>query len=73
MSWNGLAFTAAAELAGPARSGAALGFQQTILFVVGAVLPILFAALVAGTSWQTAIRAPGHGATGRLGRLALGS
>jgi hypothetical protein len=55
MSWNGLAFTAAAELAGPARSGAALGFQQTILFVVGAVLPILFATLVAGTSWQTAI------------------
>jgi hypothetical protein len=55
MSWNGLAFTAAAELAGHARSGAALGFQQTVLFVVGAVLPILFAAVVSGTSWQTAI------------------
>jgi sugar phosphate permease len=55
MSWNGLAFTAVAELAGHARSGAALGFQQTILFVVGAVLPIPFAAVVAETSWQTAI------------------
>ena len=29
MTWNGLSFTAAAELAGSARSGAALGFQQT--------------------------------------------
>ena len=54
MSWNGLAFTAAAELAGHARSGAALGFQQTILFVVGAVLPIPFAVVVAETSWQAA-------------------
>jgi sugar phosphate permease len=52
MSWNGLSFTATAELAGSARSGAALGFQQTVLFVVGAVLPIPFAALVAATSWQ---------------------
>ena len=31
MTWNGLSFTAAAELAGSARSGAALGFQQTTL------------------------------------------
>ena len=54
MSWNGLAFTATAELAGHARSGAALGFQQTILFVVGAVLPIPFAVVVAETSWQAA-------------------
>jgi sugar phosphate permease len=54
MSWNGLAFTAAAELAGHARSGAALGFQQTVLFVVGAVLPIPVAAVVAETSWQVA-------------------
>ena len=30
-SWNGLSFTAAAELAGYARSGAALGLQQTSL------------------------------------------
>jgi sugar phosphate permease len=29
MAWNGLAFTAVAELAGAARSGAALGVQQT--------------------------------------------
>ncbi len=54
MSWNGLAFTAAAELAGHARSGAALGLQQTVLFVAGALLPIPFAAVVAETSWQAA-------------------
>jgi nitrate/nitrite transporter NarK len=31
MSWNGLSFAAAAELAGRARSGAAIGLQQSIL------------------------------------------
>src|SRR5262249_14846871 len=31
MAWNGLSFTAAAELAGARRSGAAIGFQQTVL------------------------------------------
>ena len=31
MAWNGLSVTAAAELAGRARSGAAIGFQQTTL------------------------------------------
>ena len=31
MSWNGLAFAAATEIAGRARSGAAIGLQQTVL------------------------------------------
>ena len=35
MAWNGLSFTAAAELAGAARSGAAIGFQQTVLSGLG--------------------------------------
>jgi MFS family permease len=52
MSWNGLSFTAAAELAGHARSGAAIGFQQTSLSLTAAALPPLFAAAVAATSWQ---------------------
>ncbi len=51
-SWNGLSFTAAAELAGRARAGAALGFQQTALALGCAVAPIPFAAVVASTSWQ---------------------
>lgn len=51
-SWNGLSFTAAAELAGRARSGAALGFQQTALAVGGAVTPPAFAAAVEASSWR---------------------
>jgi sugar phosphate permease len=54
MSWNGLSFTAAAEAAGPRRSGAAIGFQQTVLGVGGIVIPIAFAAVVAGSSWRLA-------------------
>ena len=52
MSWNGLSFTAAAELAGRGRSGAAIGMQQTALSAAGAVVPPAFAALVAATSWR---------------------
>jgi sugar phosphate permease len=54
MGWNGLSFTAVAELAGRKRSGAALGFQQTVLGVTGVVTPIFFAAVVAAFSWRTA-------------------
>jgi len=51
MSWNGLAFAAATEIAGRARSGAAIGLQQTVLNAVGAAYPPLFGVLVAATSW----------------------
>ena len=54
MGWNALAFAAAAELAGAARSGAAIGFQQAVLSGVGIVAPIVFAASVSGTSWAVA-------------------
>jgi MFS family permease len=53
MAWNGLAFTAAAELAGRARSGTALGFQQTSLSIAGTIAPIAFAAIVDAASWRT--------------------
>lgn len=53
-SWNGLSFTAAAELAGRARSGAALGFQQTALAVGAAATPPVFALLVDASSWRIA-------------------
>jgi sugar phosphate permease len=53
MSWNGLSFTAAAEIAGRRRAGAAVGFQQTVLAVGSVVTPIAFAAVAAG-SWRTA-------------------
>jgi len=54
LSWNGLSFTAAAERSGLARSGAALGFQQTMLGVLGAAVPPAFAVFVAATSWRAA-------------------
>ena len=53
LTWNGLAFTAAAERSGTARSGAALGFQQTMLGVATAAITPTFA-VVAATSWRTA-------------------
>jgi sugar phosphate permease len=54
LSWNGLSFAATAEAAGPARSGAAIGLQQTFLAAGGLVAPIAFAALVHHASWRTA-------------------
>ncbi|HXV96306.1 MAG TPA: MFS transporter [Gaiellaceae bacterium] len=53
-AWNSLSFTAAAELAGLARAGAALGFQQTALAVATSVAPPVFALLVDSTSWGVA-------------------
>ena len=52
MSWNGLAVAAAIELAGPRRSGAALGVQQTLLGVSSIATPLVFAPFVAATSWR---------------------
>ena len=52
LSWNGLSYTAAAEAAGRARSGAAIGLQQTFLSVGSIVAPIAFAAVVHHTSWR---------------------
>jgi MFS family permease len=54
MAWNALSFTAAAELAGAARSGAAIGFQQTVLSGVLVLAPMVFAAIVSAGSWTLA-------------------
>jgi MFS family permease len=52
MAWNGLSFTAAAEIAGRSRAGAALGMQQSALAAAGAIVPPAFAAIVAASSWR---------------------
>ena len=52
ISWNGLSFAAAAEAAGHAKSGSAIGLQQTALAISAAALPVLFGVLVAATSWR---------------------
>ena len=54
LAWNGLSFTAAAEAAGRARSGAAIGLQQTFLSAGAIVAPIGFAAVVHHNSWRLA-------------------
>jgi sugar phosphate permease len=51
MTWNGLAFTAAAEISGRARAGTAMSLQNTIISVGGAVAPPAFGVLVEATSW----------------------
>jgi sugar phosphate permease len=53
MAWNGLSYTIAAELGGR-RSGAAIGFQQTVLSAIGIAAPVAFAAAVSATSWGAA-------------------
>jgi sugar phosphate permease len=53
MAWNGLAYASAAEMAGSARTGAALGFQQTLLGAVVAGAPPAIA-VVAAHSWRLA-------------------
>jgi sugar phosphate permease len=54
MTWNGLAFTAAAEISGRARAGTAMSLQNTIIAVGGALAPSAFGALVDATSWAAA-------------------
>jgi sugar phosphate permease len=68
MSWNGLAYAAAAEAAGTRKTGAALGFQQTLLGVVVAGAPPAVAA-IATHSWRAAFLAIAAGSA--LGVLVL--
>ncbi len=70
MGWNALAFAAAAELAGAARSGASIGFQQSVLSGIALVAPIVFAATVSQTSWALAFLLAAL--VPLAGRLALG-
>ena len=54
MSGNGVSFAAAAEMAGAARVGTALGLQNTILAVAVAIASPLFGATVGLVSWTAA-------------------
>jgi sugar phosphate permease len=54
MSWNGLAFTAAAEISGRARAGTAMSLQNTLISVGGVLAPTAFGLLVELTSWNAA-------------------
>jgi sugar phosphate permease len=54
LAWNGLSFTATAEIAGRSRAGAAIGLQQSFLAAGSIVAPIFFSAVVHATSWRIA-------------------
>ena len=54
MAGNGVSFAAAAEMAGPARVGTALGLQNTVLFVAVAIAPPVFGLAVGALSWAAA-------------------
>jgi sugar phosphate permease len=55
MSWNGLSFAAAGEIAGLERAGAAMGLQNTALFAAGAVAPAAFGFVVGALGWAKAV------------------
>jgi MFS family permease len=59
MSWNGLSFTAAAEISGGAQAGRAMGMQNTLMRAAGAVVPVGLGALAAHGSWRAAFLAMG--------------
>lgn len=57
MAGNGVSFAAAAEMAGPARVGTALGLQNTLLFCAVVIAPPTFGALVEPLTWPGAFAA----------------
>jgi sugar phosphate permease len=54
MSWNGLSFTAAAEISGRRQAGTAMGIQNTSMRLVAVAVPVGLGALASSVSWQLA-------------------
>jgi len=54
MIWNGLAFTAAAEISGRTHAATAMSVQNTMTSVGTVVAPVAFGAFVEVTSWPPA-------------------
>jgi sugar phosphate permease len=70
MSWNGLSFTAAAEISGRRQAGKAMGIQNTSMRVVAAGVPIGLGALASAVSWSAAFIV--MGVTPLMARALLG-
>jgi sugar phosphate permease len=51
MSWNGLSFTAAAEISGRRQAGKAMGIQNTAMRLAAAAVPVTFGVLASEVSW----------------------
>ena len=59
MSWNGLSFTAAAEISGRRQAGKAMGIQNTAMRFAAAGVPVSLGALASGVSWPVAFAVMG--------------
>ena len=59
MSWNGLSFTAAAEISGRRQAGKAMGIQNTAMRLVAAGVPVGLGALASTVSWHAAFAVMG--------------
>jgi sugar phosphate permease len=71
MSWNGLSFTAAAEISGRRQAGKAMGIQNTAMRVVAAGVPVGLGALASAVSWHAVFAV--MGVTPLIARALLGS
>ena len=71
MSWNGLSFTAAAEISGRRQAGKAMGIQNTAMRVVAAGVPVGLGALASAVSWPAVFVVMGM--TPLVARALLGS
>jgi sugar phosphate permease len=70
MSWNGLSFTAAAEISGRRQAGKAMGIQNTSMRLVAAGVPVGLGALASAVSWHAAFAV--MGITPLIARVLLG-
>jgi sugar phosphate permease len=70
MSWNGLSFTAAAEISGGAQAGRAMGMQNTLMRAAAALVPVTLGTLAAHGSWRATFVV--MGVAPLLGRALLG-
>jgi sugar phosphate permease len=70
MSWNGLSFTAAAEISGRRQAGKAMGIQNTAMRVVAAGVPVGLGALASAVSWHAVFAV--MGVTPLVARAVLG-
>jgi sugar phosphate permease len=69
MSWNGLSFTAAAEISGRRQAGKAMGIQNTSMRIVAAGVPVALGALASEVSWAMSFAV--MGLTPLLARVVL--
>jgi sugar phosphate permease len=70
MSWNGLSFTAAAEISGRRQAGKAMGIQNTAMRLVAAGVPVGLGGLASVVSWPAAFVV--MGVTPLIARALLG-